>query len=321
MIRRADSRVDVEAAAGRLGDSIVHTPVIRSAALDAIAGAELFLKAECLQLVGAFKARGAQHSVARLSESERAKGIITYSSGNHAQAVALAAQRWDIAAHIFMPTDAPDIKRRAVHAMGAQITFVGTTSTERKVAAIEEADRTGAVIIEPFDHPDIVAGQGTATLELLDQAGPLDALLVPVGGGGLIAGACVACEGNDTAIYSVEPVGCDAMGQSIAAGKRVVVDPAPTLADGLKPSTVGELNFSIARQRLAGALTVDDREIGSALVELLLAAKILVEPSGAAALAAALRGGLAGAPRRIGVILSGGNVAPDVVQDLLSKHG
>jgi threonine dehydratase len=312
------SRDDVAAAAQRLGDRVVRTPVITSEVLDAAAGAQMFFKAENLQRIGAFKARGAQHAVLRLTAIERARGVITYSSGNHAQAVALAAQRHAIRADIVMPTDAPAIKRDAVLAMGAHVHYAGTTSPERHAAALELAAETGGVIIEPFDHEDIIAGQGTATQELLEDVRDLDALVVPVGGGGLIAGACLASEGTATSIYAVEPIGCDAMGQSIAAGERVAVDPGPTIADGLKPSRVGALNFEIARQRLEGCLTVDDDEIGGALVKLLLATKILVEPSGAAGLAAALRG-LPGRPERIGVILSGGNVAPDVLARLLGR--
>ena len=169
----------------------------------------------------------------------------------------------------------------------------------------------------------MIAGQGTATLELLAQVseagGGLDAVVVPVGGGGLVAGAALACEGQGVAVWAAEPVGADAMGRSLAAGERVAVPPGPTLADGLRPVMVGERNFAVARRLLAGAVTVDDAELGRALVALLLAGKVLVEPSGAAALAAALRG-LPGAPRRIGVILSGGNVAPELVARLIGQH-
>lgn len=311
------TRASVVAAAARLAGRVVRTPAVRSAALDRLAGAELVLKAENLQHIGAFKARGATHAVLRLAPAARAAGLITYSSGNHAQAVARAAQLVGAEADIFMPVDAPAIKRAAVEAMGARVHLVGTTSTERRDAALAHRDAHGGAIIEPFDHPDIVAGQGTATLELLADAGPLDALLVPVGGGGLIAGACLACQGTATKIYSVEPVGCDAMARSLAAGARVPVEPGPTLADGLKPTMVGELTFAIARAHLAGSFTVTDDELARALVTLLVTTKLLVEPSGAAALAVALRGNLRG---RIGVILSGGNVAPATVADLLSRY-
>jgi threonine dehydratase len=311
-------RAEVEAASARLGELVVRTPVIDCPAFDARAGASLLLKCENLQRGGAFKARGAQHAVGRLVPGVRARGIVTYSSGNHAQAVALAARRFGCRADVFMPVDAPAIKREAVERLGARVELVGTTSTERRAAACAFAARTGAAIIEPFDDPDIIAGQGTATLELLEQAGPLDALLVPVGGGGLVAGACLACEGTSTAVYTVEPAGCDAMARSLAAGRRVVVDPGPTLADGLKPSQVGERNFEIARARVAGSFTVTDDELAGAMLALLLDAKLLVEPSGAAALAVALRGELPGSPQRVGVILSGGNVAPERVGGVLA---
>jgi threo-3-hydroxy-L-aspartate ammonia-lyase len=313
------NRADVVAAAGRLEGLVRRTPVLRVAALDAWAGAELWLKCENLQDIGAFKARGALHAASRLSPAARERGLVTYSSGNHAQAVALAARRFGVPATIAMPVDAPAVKVRGVERLGGVIVRAGTTSDDRRTAALEIVERTGAALIEPFDDDDVIAGQGTATLELLEEAGALDALVVPVGGGGLVAGACLACEGLSTRVWAAEPVGADAMGRSLAAGSRVAVPPGPTIADGLKPVMVGERNFAIARARLAGAVTLDDQELGGALVALLLAGKVLVEPSGAAALAAALRG-LPGAPKRIGVILSGGNVAPELVTRLVQEH-
>lgn len=318
-------RASVIAAAERLRGHVRRTPVLRSAELDRAAGVELWLKAENLQHINAFKARGAMHAALCLDAGQRERGLITYSSGNHAQAVALAARRLGVSAHIAMPVDAPRVKVDAVRALGATIEFAGTTSPERRQAALRAQERTGGVIIEPFDHPDIVAGQGTATLELIEQVadetqgGALDALLVPVGGGGLLAGACLAAMGTGTRIVAVEPVGCDAMARSLARGERVTVDPGPTIADGLKPSSVGELNFAIAREHVSAAWTVSDDEIARALVMLLLHAKVLVEPSGAAALAAALRGGVLAGASRVGVILSGGNIAPELLTDLLAR--
>ncbi len=313
----------VRDAARRLAGKIWTTPVIRCPALDARAGRELFLKAENLQKIGAFKARGAIHAVGRLPAEVRARGVVTYSSGNHAQAVALAASRYRIAADIFMPVDAPRIKLEAVREMGARVVLVGTTSPERHQAALARQAETGAAIIEPFDHPHTIAGQGTATLELLeetDAAGvALDALIVPVGGGGLLAGACLAAQGRTVSIHAVEPVGCDSMGQSLAAGSVVAVDPAPTLADGLKPTRVGQLTLAIAAAAGVTAHTVDDRELAAALAHIALGAKLVVEPSGAAGVALALRtGALRGAPRRIGVILSGGNISPERLAELLA---
>ncbi len=314
----------VRAAATRLNGLTARTPVLRIPALDAVAGCELWLKAENLQRIGAFKARGALHAAGRLDATARARGLITYSSGNHAQAVALAARHFGVPAIIAMPTDAPKIKLAAVRALGAEVVLAGTTSSERRAAALEIEARTRGVIVPPFDDPHVIAGQGTATLELVDEVraqtgAALDALLVPTGGGGLVAGACLVCGDGPTAVYSVEPHGCDAMAQSILAGRRVSVEPGPTLADGLKPVQVGELNFAIAQQGLRGCLHVDDAELARAMVALLVYGKVLVEPSGAAGLAAALRRDLPGAPRRVGVILSGGNVEPSLVAELLTR--
>lgn len=314
----------VRAAATRLAGLTVRTPVVRIPVLDAIAGCELWLKAENLQRIGAFKARGALHAAGRLDAGARARGLITYSSGNHAQAVALAARHFGVPATITMPIDAPKIKLAAVEALGAEVVLAGTTSSDRHTAALEIAARTGGVIVPPFDDEHVIAGQGTATLELVDevraQTGEmLDAIVVPTGGGGLVAGACLVCAGSPTAVYSVEPRGCDAMACSIEAGKRVSVGPGPTIADGLKPVQVGELNFAIAHEWLRGCLRVEDDELASALVALLVHGKLLVEPSGAAGLAAAMRRKIPGAPRRVGVILSGGNVEPALVAELLAK--
>ncbi len=314
---------DVRTAAARLCGKIVRTPVLRVPSIDAAAGAEVWIKAENLQRIGAFKARGALHAVGRLDPVIRARGVITYSSGNHAQAVALAAREYGISADIAMPVDAPAIKVAGVRELGANIVFAGTTSTERRAAAYAIATRTGGTLIEPFDDADIIAGQGTATLELLEDVaaqtngGTLDALFVPVGGGGLIAGACLATAETATKVYSVEPVGCDAMARSLEAGKRVEVQPGPTIADGLKPALVGERNFRIAQKYVAGSFRVDDDEIRHALALLLFAGKVLAEPSGAAALAAVLRKELPEQPRRVGVIVSGGNVDPAVLMKAL----
>jgi threonine dehydratase len=320
MMERLPTFDDVKRAAAFLSGKVKRTPVIRSPELDAIAGAELHLKAECMQHIGAFKARGATYCVGMLTEAERQRGVITYSSGNHAQAVALAARRYGVRCDVAMPEDAPDIKVKNVRALGAHIVVAGLTSDDRKKVAHEIQAKTGGIIIQPFDDPHIIAGQGTATLELFDEVGELDALLVPVGGGGLIAGACLVAAGHDTKIYSVEPHNCDAMGQSLEAGERVPVQPGPTIADGLKPVMVGELNFAIAKEHVSAALRVDDAQIGRALSSLVVFAKTLVEPSGAAALAAALSRMVPGKPRRIGVLLSGGNFSAAQLSDHLKIY-
>lgn len=315
-------RHDVLAAARRLAGQVVRTPIVRSAALDALAGAELWLKAENLQLIGAFKARGALNAVGLLDEEVRRRGVITYSSGNHAQAVALAAKRHGVPADIFMPTDAPRIKLDAVLEMGARVVQVGTTSLERHQAALARQAETGGAIIEPFDHPHTIAGQGTATLELLEDAEragtPLDALVVPVGGGGLLAGACLCAERIPIAVHGVEPVGCDSMGQSLARGEVTPVEPGPSIADGLRPTRVGELPFAIVRQRGAVLHTASDAELAAAVATLALRAKLVVEPSGAAGVALVLRG-LPDRPRRIGILLSGGNISPERLCDIVGK--
>ena len=328
------SRTDVRAAAERIAGRVRHTPALRVPSLEASLGLEVWVKCENLQSIGAFKARGAMHAVGRIPAAVRARGISTFSSGNHAQAVALAAKAFGISATIYMPEDAPPIKVAGVRALGGQVHFAGLTSEDRRSACLDAAATEGRIVIQPFDHPDIVCGAGTATLEFREQVreatgAELDALIVPVGGGGVIAGACLAArdrKGRAFPIYSAEPEGCDAMAQSLAAGTRVAVEPGPTLADGLKPVRVGELNFEIARRDLAGALTVDDDALSRAMVALLLGAKLLVEPSGAAALAALGRARLdpshaLSKAERVGLILTGGNVDPGRVAQIVASHG
>jgi threonine dehydratase len=304
--------------------------VLRCAALDELAGAELWLKCENLQHIGAFKARGAMHALIRLDPEVRARGVVTYSSGNHAQAVALAARDLGVRADIAMPEDAPPIKLEMVRKLGAHVVLAGTTSDHRRETAHAMARERDATIIEPFDHPDIICGQGTATLELLEEVDArtkgegLDALFVPVGGGGVLAGACLAARAQPRppAIYSVEPVGCDSMARSLEAGERVPVTPGPTLGDGLKPTTVGALNFEIARNHVHGSFRVDDDELAIGLVRALFSAKILVEPSGAAGLTAAVRESarLEPRPTRVGVMLTGGNIEPSLLARLITDY-
>ncbi|MFO7563301.1 MAG: threonine/serine dehydratase [Enhygromyxa sp.] len=326
---------DVRAAAARIRGQVVRTPTLRAPRLDALAsggveGVELFLKAENMQRIGAFKARGAMHAIGRLSPEARSRGVITFSSGNHAQAVALAARDFGIPATIAMPIDAPAVKLAVVRELGAEVVMAGYTSEDRRAVAYELEARTGATIIAPFDDPDIICGQGTATLELIEDAGaPLDAIVVPVGGGGVIAGACLAAAEAEIPVYSVEPHGCDALARSLEAGERVRVEPGSTLADGLKPVMVGALNFEIARRHVAGSFRVDDEELGRALVSVLMRAKVVVEPSGAAGVAAALREaprlaeqlGVVDRPLRCGVLLTGGNVDPALLAELLGRWG
>lgn len=317
----------VLAARARIDGKVSRTPVLRVPRLDELAGVELYLKAENLQRVGAFKARGAMNAVLALPAAARERGLITFSSGNHGQAVALAARDAGVKAHIVMPEDAPLVKVDAVKALGGEVTFAGKTTDDRYRVAHEIAERTGGTVIPPFDDANVIAGQGTATLELIEQAAEmgaakLDAILVPVGGGGLLAGTCLAAVGHPSKpkVIAVEPETADAFSKSFAAKERVTIAPATTIADGLKPIRVGELNFEIAARVVSHSVVVDDDAIGRALVELLMNGKILVEPSGACALAAALERKLPPGVAKAGVILSGGNLAPAQLAQLVERY-
>jgi threonine dehydratase len=321
--------VEVGPAAAWLARRVVRTPVIRAAGVDRLAGARLWLKAENLQHTGSYKFRGALRAVGRLSAAASHSGVIAQSTGNHALAVALAARTYGLDAVVVLPEDAAPIKVAKARALGARIVLAGTSVAER-LEVVEELRRsTGHPVIDAYDHPDVVAGQGTATRELVEQVrgegGRLDAVVVPVGGGGGVAGACVAVRelspnGEPIAVHGVEPVGCDALARSLRAGERVTVEPAATLADGLRPSTIGRIPFEIARESIAGVTTVSDAMIGEALCLALFEAKLLVEPSAAAALAGALRLAATGPYSDIGVILTGGNVDPALVARLVGEH-
>lgn len=318
------TRADVEAAAAWLRGRAVPTPVLRSAALDRIAGVRLWLKAENLQTTGSYKYRGALCAVDRVAREGRHTGVIAQSTGNHAIAVATAAREYGLSATVVLPSDAPPGKVRRVEEAGAKVILAGVSAEERLAVVAELRERSGDAVIDAYDHPAVVAGQGTATLELVTEAAEhgvtLDAVVLPVGGGGGVAGACLAVEGRGVEVYGVEPVGCDALGRSLEQGERVTVTPAATLADGLRPSTVGELPFRIARGRVAGVVRVDDREIARAVGLILLHTNLAVEPSAAAALAGALRIAGSGAFEDVGVVLTGGNVEPDLLARVLSDH-
>ncbi|MFD7713295.1 threo-3-hydroxy-L-aspartate ammonia-lyase [Streptomyces sp. NPDC059786] len=304
------SFADVREAAARL-DGVAHrTPVLTSRTLNAAVGAEVFVKCENFQRVGAFKFRGAYNAAARLSAGQLAKGIAAYSSGNHAQATALAARELGTTAVILMPEDAPRSKREATAGYGAEIVTYDRYTEDRTALGEALAADRGLVLIPPYDHPDVVAGQGTAALELLEETGPLDALVVPVGGGGLIAGSATAAKALHPGIrvVGVEPEAGDDTKRSLDSGARVTVPVPRTIADGQALSTPGELTFPI-NQRLVDAISlVGDGEIVDAMRFAFERLKIVLEPSGASALAALMAGRLEGAPRRIGVIASGGNI-------------
>jgi threo-3-hydroxy-L-aspartate ammonia-lyase len=301
---------DVRDAARRIAGVAHRTPVVRSRTLDELVGAEVFVKCENLQRVGAFKFRGAYNAIAHLTPEQLAKGIATYSSGNHAQAVALAARERGSTAVIVMPEDTPRSKLDAVAGYGAEIVTYDRYTGDREAIGRRLAEDRGMTLIPPYEHPHVIAGQGTATLELLADSGGLDALVVPVGGGGLIAGSAVAAKGTDASIrvVGVEPEAGDDTKRSLAAGSRVSIGVPRTIADGQMATVPGELTFSINRELVDEVVLVSDAEIVAALRFAFDRLKLVLEPSGATGLAALLAGRMQPVPGRVGVILSGGNV-------------
>ncbi|MCZ9346609.1 threo-3-hydroxy-L-aspartate ammonia-lyase [Streptomyces sp. TRM76130] len=301
---------DIRDAAARLAGVAHRTPVLTSRTLNARVGAEVFVKCENFQRVGAFKFRGAYNAASRLSPEQRAKGIAAYSSGNHAQATALAARELGTTAVILMPEDAPRAKREATAGYGAEIVTYDRYTEDRTSLGEALARDRGLALIPPYDHPHVIAGQGTAALELLEDTGPLDALVVPVGGGGLIAGSAVAATALHPAVrvVGVEPEAGDDTKRSLAAGERVRVPVPRTIADGQALTTPGEITFAVNRRLVDVIALVTDEEIVRAMRFAFERLKIVLEPSGATGLAALLAGRVGGPPRRIGVIASGGNV-------------
>lgn len=301
---------DVVRAAGRLAGVANRTPVMTSRTLDGMAGARLFLKCENFQRGGAFKFRGAYATLSWLTAAQRAAGVLAYSSGNHAQAVALAARDLGIAATIVMPSDAPAAKVAATRGYGAEIVTYDRYAIDREELAAGIAAERGYVVVPPYDHPDIVAGQGTATLELIEDVGELDALFVCLGGGGLLAGATLATRAQSprTRIHGVEPAAGDDGMRSLREGRIVHIDVPHTIADGAQTQHLGRYPFEIIRKDVDEILTVADDELVECMRFLATRMKLIVEPTGCLALAGALarRGSLAG--QRVGVIISGGNV-------------
>jgi threo-3-hydroxy-L-aspartate ammonia-lyase len=301
---------DVRAAAARLEGIAHRTPAVTSRTLDELAGAErVFLKAENLQRVGAFKFRGAYNAISLLPEAAGAQGVATVSSGNHAQAVALASQLLGTRATILMPHDAPAAKRAATEGYGAEVIGFDRYSVARDELLAELVAERGLTPIHPYDNEDVMAGQGTAALELLEQSGGLDVLLVPVGGGGLLAGCSTAAEG--VRVVGVEPEAGDDFVRSLAAGERVRIPVPRTIADGQQIDIPGERTFPVVRERAAAVVTVTDEEIVAAMRWAFERVKLVLEPSGACALAALLAGRVDVAEQRVGVVLSGGNVSAE----------
>jgi threonine dehydratase len=309
---------DVQSASERLRGVARRTPVHTSRTLDELAGREVFLKCESFQRGGAFKFRGAYNAISRLGAAERAAGVAAFSSGNHAQGVALAAQILGVPAVICMPDDAPPVKLDATRGYGAEVLIYDRATADREAFARAVAEERGLSLIPPYDHPHIIAGQGTAALELLDELPDLDALVTPVGGGGLLGGCCVAAHGlrPELRIFGVETEGADDVRQSIERGERVSIAPPATIADGIRTLSPGRLTFPILQRHVERMLVVSDAAVLDALRLLLLRLKLVVEPTGAVAVAAALAGLLPPECRRVGVVISGGNLDPSLMARL-----
>ncbi|MCC6717538.1 MAG: threonine/serine dehydratase [Acetobacteraceae bacterium] len=310
---------DVMAARGRIAALVVRTPMLRHPLLDQMTGGTILLKPEPLQRTGSFKLRGASNAILQLTEAQRRAGVVTHSSGNHAQAIAFAAAAVGAKATIFMPDDAPAIKVESTRRWGAEVRRYDRMKDDREGMTRAHADASGAVLVPPFDHADVIAGQGTLALELVEDAEAaglaMDAMLACTGGGGLIAGCALAIEGAspDTQVYAVEPAGWDDTGRSLASGKRETNAPGgSTLCDSLLARTPGNLTFAVNRPRLAGGIAVTDAEVLAAIRFAFSHLKLVVEPGGAVCLAALLAGRFDARGKVVGAVLSGGNVDADV---------
>ena len=300
---------DVRAAAHRIEGVAHRTPVLTSRALDEAVGATVLLKAENLQRVGAFKFRGAYNAVASLTDAERARGVATVSSGNHAQALALAARLHSTRAVILMPEDSPPAKLAATQGYGAEVLEFDRYGEDREQLLADLVAERGLVPIHPYDDERIMAGQGTVALELLEDAGPLDVLVVPIGGGGLISGCATAAAG--VRVIGVEPEAGDDVRRSLRAGERVRIPVPRTIADGQQLDAPGELTWPVIRERVEDVTVASDAEIVEAMRFLFERMKTVAEPSGACALAAVLAGRVDVRGQRVGVVISGGNVSAE----------
>lgn len=313
---------DPAAALARLGGDIVTTPTIRSEALDRLVGARVWLKLESLQHTGSYKYRGALNSVRRVKEAGGYDGVLAQSTGNHGIAVAAAAQNAGLDATIVLPEDVMAGKIAAIERYGAKPVLAGTTLDERYAVLAELKATSDRVVIESFDNPDVLAGQGSASLELIrqvrDAGGELDALVISVGGGSGLAGACLAARAAnaDLTAYGVEPIGCDSWSESLKAGEPVTVKGRASIADGLRPTRVGDLPFAIASNAGARSLVVDDHQIALAMRDLMVHGKVLSEPSAAAGLAGVRQ--IAEEYDDIGVVVTGGNIDPAVLVSILA---
>jgi threonine dehydratase len=309
----------IREAHARISPHVHRTPVMSSRAFNREAGREVWFKCENFQRAGSFKMRGATNRILTLDAAARARGVAAFSSGNHAQAVALAARDAGTRAAIVMPEDAPRAKVAATREYGAEIIFYDRQRDDRESVSRDVAERTGFALVPPYDDYHVMAGQGTCALELLEEAPDLDALVTPCGGGGLFAGASTAAKGIRDAIrcFGVEPETGDDTRQSFLTGERVSIPPPPTIADGARVQSPGALTFPFVQKNAEDVLLVSDAELAEAMKFLLFRLKILVEPTGALGVAAVLFNKLPANIRRIGVVISGGNVDADALVRLV----
>jgi threonine dehydratase len=301
---------DVEQAAARLEGAAHRTPVLTSTTADARTGAKLFFKAENYQRMGAFKFRGAYNAIARFDDAQRAAGVLTFSSGNHAQAIALSARLAGIRATIIMPNDAPALKVQATKEYGGEVIFYDRYTENREEIARRLAIERGMTLVPPYDHPDVICGQGTAAKELFEDLGPLDILLVPLGGGGLLAGCALAASGlaPDCRVIGVEPEAGNDGQQSLRKGEIVHIGVPKTIADGAMVTHVGEHNFEVIKRRVDDIVLVSDTQLVETMKFFAERMKMVVEPTGCLGAAAALCGVVPVVGKRVGILISGGNV-------------
>ena len=309
----------IKEAVARIAGHVHRTPVITSQSFNEVAGCEVFFKCENLQRAGAFKARGATNKILSLTDDEKRRGVIAVSSGNHAQAVALAAREAGVRAVVCIPDDAPKMKVAATRGYGADIRVFNRHKDDRDAFGREIAEHEGLVMVPAYDDYFIMAGQGTCGLEFLEEVPDLDCLLTPCSGGGLFAGVSTAAKSIRPSIkcYAVEPETANDTQQSIQQGERVKIPPPPTIADGLRVQTPGALTFPITRANADDVLTASDEEMIATMRFLMFRMKLLVEPSGAAAAAAVFMRKIPNDCKRVGVVLSGGNVDPDVLSEMI----
>lgn len=313
--------VEIAAAAKRIVDLARVTPVVSSRLFDETAGCRVFFKCENLQRGGSFKIRGAANFLGRMSPEERKRGVVTFSSGNHAQAVAIAASHFGVQATIVMPTDAPRAKRESTEAYGPKIILYDRHKDNREEISKRIARESGAILLPSYDHEWIIAGQGTAARELIEQQPELDAVIVPLGGGGLLSGTLITAKAvrPHMRVFGAEPELADDWHQSIEAGRPIEIPSPATIADGLRTPVPGHITFPIVQELAAGVVLVSEEEIKTTMRFLLSRTKLLAEPSGAVAAAAVLHRKLPSPVRSVGVILSGGNVDLPLLANICSE--